>query len=1022
MLMLGLILFGGISFSRMGVSQMPDVDFPVINIDVVYEGATPEITETDVVDVIEDAIMSVEGIKEVTSVSQHSRGSILVELDIDTNVDVALQEINSVIAQTQKLLPEGIDPPVIRKRNPEDYPIMYVSLSYEGPLKDLMVYGRHHLKNVFQSIPGVADIRLSGYVDRNMRIWVDRKKLSMYELTVDDILNTIGREHIEVPGGRIDANRQEIIIRAMGEADTVNSVANLPITTRGSSPIYRRILIRDVARVEDSTDDVRRISRFNGRPTLGFGIMKQRKSNSIEVAHAVSKKIKELQGKLPKGYQLRTSIDFTGHVEESTHELIFNIILSVILTSLVCLLFLGSFSSTFNIIFAIPTSLMGTFIVLYFLGYTLNTFTLLALTLVIGIVVDDAIMVMENITRYFEGGMSRVEASRTGARQITFAALAASLAVIAIFLPVAFMEGIIGKYFLQFGVAISVAVAISLLEALTLTPMRCSQFMKTGENLGIVTVMVNKAFAGITSLYRKTLEVALNHRVPVIIVSAVIFLSSFLILIPMKKELVPQQDQSLFIAMVKTPPGSSLEYTDSVSKELEKYLRSRKIIKQLYAVVGGFQGWDSNLINLIITLKPYDKRPIDPEKKRPLTQAEFAHKVRKDLVKINKKIWVGIRDLSMRGLTAKHGFPVEFAVKGTDWDKLGSYSDEIVKKMIKNRMLVDVRSNYEIGQSEAQIIPDRKAAELRGVSMIDIGNTISALMGGKKIGKFTRGGHRYDIRVRLLAPFRKRVEEINSLYVRNNRGELVRLSDVVRIEYKEALIKINRLNRERAVTISASPAPGFSQQEAVDEAMKIAGSVLPPGYTTQITGSSKSSSESFNSLIFALVIGIIISYMILGSQFNSYIHPFTILLALPFSFTGALVSLYLAGQTINLYSLIGLILLLGLVKKNSILLVEFANQLREEGLSVREALMKACPIRLRPIIMTSMATIAAAIPPALALGPGAETRIPMAIAVLGGIVFSTTLTLIVVPCAYSLLSRLERHKDDVNAAVSAKAN
>ncbi len=1008
MLMWGLILFGAISFNRMGISQLPDVDFPMVNIDLVYEGAAPDIMETDVVDVIEDAVMSVEGVREVHSVARQSMASVTVELDLNRDVDAALQEVQAKVAQAQRLLPDELEPPIITKRNPEDFPIMWVALTSTRPIKEVMTYARYHVKDKYQTIPGVADVRLGGYVDRNVRIWIDREKLSRLDLTIDDVLSAVGREHVEIPGGRIETPQREFVIRSMGEAPTVKQIEELPITSRGGSPVYTRILLRDVAQVSDGLDDVRRISRFNGEPAVGLGIMKQRKSNSIEVAKQARRLTNELKGKLPPGYSINVSHDMTQFIRESTDELIFTFILSTILTSVVCLMFLGSFGSTLNILLAIPTSVMGTFIVLYFSGFTLNTFTLLALSLSIGVIVDDAIMVLENITRYREMGRGKLEAASLGARQITFAAVAATLAVIAIFLPVAFMSGIIGKFFLEFGITISVAVLISLLEALTLTPMRCSRFLEVGGSMGAAGRAVGGVFSRVTALYSRALEYALERRLLTIAVACIVFIASLAVMIPLKREFIPSQDQSMFIVRIRTDVGSSIEHTDSLVKKVEAFLASRGEVMRFYTAVGGFTGGEVNTAMIFVSMKPAKKRPADPAKKRPLTQAEFASVVRKETGRISKDMLVTVQDLSMRGLAATRGFPVEFTIRGDDWDELGRRSLEIASKMRAGGKMVDVDTNYDLGQPEIQVIPDRRAAELRGVSMTAIGNAVGALVGGRKMGKFTEGGHRFDIRLRLKDSERRSARDISSLLVRNNRGELVRLSEVVRVVSTSSLLSITRLGRERAISVYASPAPGFTQQDAVDEAMRIARQTLPAGYNAELTGTARTSQESFAGLIFALVVGIIVSYMILASQFNSYIHPFIILLALPLSFSGAVFALFITGNSLNLYSFIGLILLMGLVKKNSILLVEFTNQLRAEGLSVREALLKASPVRLRPIVMTSLATIAAAVPPALAVGPGAEARIPMAVAVLGGVILSTLLTLFVVPCAYSLLSRIER--------------
>lgn len=1008
MIMFGLIFFGYISYNRMGVSQMPDVDLPMVSISVEYEGASPEIVETDIVDVIEDAVVSVEGVTEVSSVARMGGATITVELDINRNVDVALQEIQSKLSRAQRLLPAGVEFPIITKRNPEDQPIIIFSITSESSLKDQMSYVRYKLRDRFQTIPGVGEVRLFGYIDRNIRIWVDREKLRKYEFTVDDIINAVGREHIEVPGGNLETGKQELVLRALGEAYTIESIKNIPITQRGGSPVYNRIFLKDVCEIEDGLADSKRTSRFNGKQSIGIALFKQRGANAVLVAKEGIKRADDIREILPAGYDIQVSHNWTSFIEESIDELIFTIILSALLTGLVCFIFLGTLSSTVNILLAIPMSLFGTFIFLYFFGFTLNTFTLLALTLAIGIVVDDTIMVMENISRFMSKGKDRITASRLGARQITFAAVAATMAVVAIFLPVAFMAGVIGKYFLQFGITISIAVILSLLEALTLTPMRSSRFLKLADDSRGMNRIVNRSFSSLSSSYSRLLGYALNHRVKVLIISTVIFSLSLFVLIPLKKEFVPEQDQGTFAINIKLPAGTSVEYNDSMTKKVEKYLATMEELSHYYTIVGGFGSGTSNQSTIMISMHKPGKRPINAEKGRPVTQQELIDIIRKESKSFPKEMKVSVRTFSQRGFGGSRGYPVEFNIKGKDWDALGDASFKIQELMEASGMLVDVDSNYDMGQPEVRIVPDRAAAEMRGVSMASIGNTISALIGGTRVGKFTEGGHRFDMRVRLKEGERRKIQDIKSLYVRNNRGELVSLSEVVKIESGKSMLAINRVNRERAISIFANPASGFSQQQGVDESLRIAREVLPEGYYPEKTGSAKTTEESFDSLIFVLVLGIVLSYMILASQFNSFIHPVIILLSLPFSFSGALFALYIMNQSINIFSFIGLILLMGLVKKNSILLVEFTNQMREkEKMDVQNALMTACPIRLRPILMTTISTVAASIPPALALGPGAETRIPMAVAVIGGMIFSTVLTLFVVPCAYSLMARWE---------------
>ena len=1009
MLMAALIVFGGISFQRMGVSQMPDVDFPVVSVTLTWEGAAPEVMETDVVDVVEDAITSIQGVRDISSSTRQGQATITVEFDLDRNIDVALQDVQTKIAQAQQRLPREMDPPVVVKVNPQDQPIMWLGVSGNVPMRDLMEYVQDHLKDQFQTINGVGEIFLGGFLERNLRVWVNADKLQAYQLTVDDVINAIQREHAEVPAGRIETDAKEFNVRAMGEATTPEEFGNIIIGRRAGQPIYTPLYLKDVATIEDGLADRRRLSRIMGKPAIGLGIRKQRGANEVAVAHRVLKRLEEIRFQLPKGIEIGVNFNRTKFIEDSVRELTFTLILSAMLTSVVCWFFLGSWSATLNILMAIPTSIVGSFICLYFFGFTLNTFTLLGLSLAIGIVVDDAIMVLENIVRYRERGIGPVEAAQLGARQITFAAIAATLAIIAIFLPVAFMSGIIGKFFFQFGVTISIAVALSLLEALTLAPMRCAQFLQVGERQTRIGKAVEDSFVWLAQRYHATLEWALRHRQPVLISAVLIFVGSVALLPLLRKEFVPAQDQSMFLVRLQTPVGSSIDFTDKRFKAAEAFAMSRPEVARYYGAIGGFGGGEVNAGMLFITFQSPQHRPIVAPNHHRLSQQELMILFRKQLNAIpNVKAFV--QDLSLSGFSAQRGFPIELTVRGSDWEKLATYAETIRERMAKSGLMVDVDTDYLTGVPEVRVRPDRLKSAERGVSIETIGHTINALIGGERVGKYTKGGRRYDVRARLIPTQRSQAEDIEKLWVWNNRGELVQLKDVVSITEQPTLLSITRRNRERAITIFANVAPGKSQATALQTAAQIAQEALPSGYHAVFSGSTQTFRESFQSLIFALWLGILVSYMVLASQYNSYLHPITVLLALPFSVSGAFLALWLGRQSINIYSLIGLILLMGIVKKNSILLVDFTNQLREQGLGVHDALMQACPIRLRPILMTSISTIAAAIPPALAIGPGAETRIPMAIAVIGGVTLSTILTLYVVPCAYSLFTKIERKR------------
>ncbi|MDD5477658.1 MAG: efflux RND transporter permease subunit [Candidatus Omnitrophica bacterium] len=1012
MLMIGVLVFGWIGFQRLGVSQLPDVDFPVVSVSVTWEGASPEVMETDVTDIIENAVMSVEGLKEVTSVSMQGVTQITLEFNLNRNIDVALQEVQAKIAQAQRNLPRDIDPPVINKTNPEDQPIVWLALSGDLPIKDLCRYTNETLKDQFTIVPGVGDIRLGGYVDPNLRVWLDAEKMQQMELTVEDVLNAINFQHADIPSGYIDSGPKEINVRVYGEAKTPEQFENIIIPTRvRGGPIWKSLRIGDVGSVEDGLADIRRISRSWGKTAIGLGVIKQRGTNAVAVADGVKRKMEELQKGLPAGMHLSLVFDTTQFIKDSVNELKFNLMLSIILTSLVCYLFLGSWSANVNVLLSIPFSIMGAFFILYFAGFTINTFTMLGLSLVIGIVVDDAIMVLENISRYQERGLARKEAALTGAREITFAAIAASIAILAIFIPVIFMQGIVGKFFFQFGVTISVAVIFSLVEALTITPMRCSQFLAVGHTTGLGRAM-DRLMKWLSESYRFTLKFILGRPKTILIIAIFIFVSSLGIAMILKKEFIPPQDQSRFLARITLPLGSSIEKTDNLFKEAEKFLMQRPEVLTYYSAVGSFSGGQVNQGFVFITMKPPKERPLLSGHHE--TQAEFMQIVRKQFSGIAGVDRATIQDLSLTGFTAQRGFPIEFTVRGPDWEKLGQLSQEIMKRMKASGAMVDVDTDYQLGMPELQVYPDRQKAAEHGVSVLSIADTINAMVGGVRNGKFTSRGKRYDIRVRLAEADRSNTKDVQRMWVRNEFGEVVPLSAVVTANEKPSLFSITRKNRERAVSIYANPASGHSQQEALDAVLKIGKEVLPDDYRLVFSGGSQAFKDSFQSLIFALILGIFVAYMILGTQFNSFIYPFTVLLALPFSVTGAFLFLFLTHNSLNLYSMIGLILLMGIVKKNSILLVDFTNVRRKQGMGVKEALLDACPIRLRPILMTSVAMIAAATPAALAIGPGSEVMVPMAVAVIGGVLFSTILTLFVVPCAYEVFSKLERHKDRIN--------
>src|SRR5687768_11928323 len=646
MIMAATVVFGGVAATRIGISQFPDVDFPTINVSVSWEGAAPEIIEHDVVEPIEEAVMQVEGVRNVTSTSRQGGGNVTVELDLARDVDLALQDVQTRVAQVQRRLPRDIEPPVVSKTNPEDQPIMWIGLA--GPYSPQMLadFARYRVKERLQTVPGVGEIQV-GSVDRNIRIWIDSDKLDERRVTASEVLRAIQQQHVELPAGRLETSGREVNVRVLGEAFNLEEFRRLVVKEVEGTQVY----LSDVAIVEDGFEDVRRISRVNGEPAQGMGIRKQRGSNAVAVARGVKETIAEIQKTLPAGMELGINFDSTQFIEESVHEIQFELLLSVILTAFICWLFLGSLGATLNVILAIPMSLLGTVACIYFFGFTLNTFTLLGLALAVGIVVDDAIMVLENIFRHGEMGKDRVSAAREGTAEISFAALAATLAVCAIFLPVVFMKGIIGKFFLQFGVTLCVAVLLSYVEAITLAPARSAQMLKTGtQRQTRLGHFVDRAFDKLSAVYSRVLARGLRHPVIVLLMAAGVFVASIFVFKKLPSEFVPSQDQSRLMVRLQTAVGSNLEETDRVFRRAENYLMQQKEVVRVFGSVGGFGGGGGGSVNsgiLFVTMVPPDQR---------VGQQEFSARIRKELNSY-PGVRANVQDLSQQGFTGQRGYP-----------------------------------------------------------------------------------------------------------------------------------------------------------------------------------------------------------------------------------------------------------------------------------------------------------------------------------------------------------------------------
>jgi len=997
------IIFGGIALSRMGVSQLPDVDFPVISISVSYDGAAPQVIETEILEPLEERLLAIEGIKEMKSSARAGQGSITLDFSLDRNVDVVLQEVQTALGRWQP--PQGVDAPTIRKQNPEEDPILILSVYGGKDIKEMLDWTNNFLLDQIRFLEGVGEVSVGGFSERNLRIWIDTKKLEKYYLTITDVVQALNTQHVESAAGQFSDGKRELQVRWMGEATTVEEVENIRILQRGGQRIFEgEFRVKDVARVEDGLSDIRRLARIDGQQAVAMQIRKQRGTNEVEIAKAIRERLEKIKPQFPPGYNYFFNVDFTKPTESTVNLTFEKLVAAALVTILICFLFLGSLQAAINILFSIPTSIVGTFLILYFSGFTLNLFTLLALTLAVSIVVDDAIMLLENIVRHHRMGKSAAQAAYDGSVEILPAAIAATFAVVAVFLPVVVLDGVIGKFFFQFGIAMSAAVLLSLVEAITITPMRAAAFLQTSPKSTKMEIWLDEVFHRLGERYSGVVRAAMNRKWTVILASTAFFIASLYMIKLVKKEFVPAQDQDFIILTAQAPVGSALQVTDQFALKIEEILRKEPNIEGFFTSVGaGGPSASVNQIFMPIVLKP--------KAERELTHLEVMEKLRpqfKDL----KGLRVNMRDISARNLTSGRQNPLAISLRGPDLTVLEEKSKELADWLEEQKLGVDMDTDYRRGVPELLVEPNRQAMAARGVSVEAVGQILAAGVGGFRLGRFTKDGDRFDIRFKFDETQIREPKDFKSIYVRNTAGNLIPLSELVTLKEGSAIQTIQRVNRLRAISVFGNIAQGKSQAEVLQQAQAHALKILPTGYSAVLEGASAGFSQTFSGLTQALLIGLLVAYMILAIQFNSFIHPITVLVALPFSISGAFIALWMFGASLNLFSFIGLIVLMGIAKKNSILLVEFANQVREHsGKNVFDAMVEAGAVRLRPILMTSVATIAAAIPLVLGSGLGSETRIPLGLSIIGGTLVSTILTLVVVPSIYLALSKLERRKE-----------
>lgn len=997
MLMAGVVAFGLVAYYRIGVSQFPNVDQPIISVDATWDGATAEVIENDVVQVLEDAVRQVEGVTALSSTARSGSARVRVEFQVGRSIDAAMQEVQNKISQAARQLPKDLDPPIVSKSNTEENPILIVNLAGTASRQSLADTARYRVKERLQSIPGVGDIMVAGYLEPNLRLWFDPDALEERNLTVNEVVGALRSQHLELPAGRIEPlgrPGREVDVRVMGEAASVTELRSLVVGGDRERPVR----LGDVALVEEGFADARTLARANGQTAIAMIIRKQIGANQVEVVRALRQEIGRIAGELPDSMKLDIAFDPSVFIERSITDMREEILIAALLTALVCWIFLGSFSATLNVVLAIPMSIMGTVAVLYWCGFTLNTFTLLALALVIGLVVDDAIMVQENITRWAENGHKPREAASKGTREIAFAALAATVAMIAVFSPVVFMPGVMGVFFLQFGVALTVALAISYLEAMTIAPSRCAQFVEVGRERGLMGRVADAGFVALGSVYRRVLGFAVRRPWTTLGLALLVMAICILSATRVRMEFVPSEDQSRLIIRADLPAGANLHETERAMALCEDQVLALPEVQRVFAMVGGFGGAGGvNSMFMFVVLTDKGQR----------SRGHLA--VLDDLDRRLNGIpglTVRVEDPSQQSFTGQRGgFRTEFSLRGSDWDALVRTQQELRERIQAMPGVRSVDTSYRLGRPEVGVTVDREAARDLGVPTEQVAQAINYLLGSVKVGKFTVGTRRVDIRSRALAPERLRPEDLDRFRVRAASGTLVPLANLVHWEEHPALQSVTRLDGMRAINVYLNEASGASQAEVRSRVAQLCRETMPPGISFRWEGVSAQGDEARLGLIFAFFFGILVAYMVLGGQFNSFLDPVTVLSVLAPALLGAFIGLWLFDVTLNIASGIGLLLLMGIAKKNSIILVDYANQAKEAGKDAVEAMLQAGPIRLRPILMTSAATMMAAVPIAIGLGAGAETRQPMAVAILGGVALSTLLSLVIVPAVYVLVDR-----------------
>jgi len=994
---LALVILGFVSYLSLNIDEWPDVEFPYVTVQVPYKGAAPEQVDSKVIQKIEEAVSSISGVKHIYSTAAEGVATTTVEFTLETSPNIAAQDVRDKIGRIRGELPEDSDEPVIMRFDPSEAPIVSIGLiSDKLSIREMTTLVNDVIKRRLETISGVGAITVQGSQKRQININLEREKIAAYGLTITDIINNLRNENMEVPGGKLTRGEREVSMRTMGNLLTTPEFLNVPVGRKDGIQFY----VNNIATVSDTTEEISSITKINGKSAVGLDIMKQSGTNTVRVVDDIKKTVESIKKDLPAGVELVLVRDNSVKIRESVSDVLFNLVFGGLLAVLIVFIFLGNWRSTLISAIAIPASIISTFFLMKMLGYTLNTMSLLALSLAVGILIDDAIVVIENIVRHMEMGKDKWKAAAEGTQEIGLAVTATTLTLVAVFLPVAMMTGIVGQFFKQFGITVAFAVLVSLFIAFTLTPMLSANYLEISHGqkqniLGRVLTWVNMHFDRLTENYSILLGKVLRHRLKIMALAVLMFFGS-LALLPLlgSSFMTPTDDGELQIT-ADIDSGLSVDGAQNVAEKMTKIMNDIPEITIIYSVA------QPSSLNFFV--KTTDKH----QRKRSISA--IGGELRSQFAAIP-----GIKVSIIQNSGMKPEKPVALIMKGESLDTLEDIASQAQRIMENTKGAVDVTSSYKPGKPDAQVVIQRERAADLGVSTGSIADTLRTLFNGTIVSQFKDGDDRYDVRARLTAENRQGLEDIRGIYLPSlykdaaGKTVLIPLEQVTDTVYSTSPSEILRYDRQKEIKLTANLV-GTSLGEFNTALFKELQSIsLPPGYSFVTTGESERMGDTFTSMVMALFLAVTFIFFILAGQFESYIDPFSIMLSLPLAVIGAILGLLILGSDMSLMSMIGIIMLMGLVTKNAILLVDFAKQRMAEGLMTNEALVEAARVRMRPIMMTTAAMVFGMLPLAIGFGPGAEGRAPMAHAIIGGLIVSTLLTLVVVPVVYSLLDDIKR--------------